>query len=470
MATSVPWPRLLRIVSGATMALDAIDDRAAHAHAVLGDLVDVEADATIAYEHLDGVCAGLGIDVDPIDLGVLGGVDHRLPGSLGDRGDIGIERCIADRDHLDGHLVGVLDVGGRGTQRRDQRVASLLVGAVEPRPQLTLLATSEGGHGCLVAGVLLQQRQGLQHGVVQVRCHIGALLRTYEGAALLREVAEKLADPRAEDQREADQGDAQGSCEVDHRVPTALLREEVDAGERDENATRSDPDREPHPAGLTHPAPPGDVVELPPDHREADDRDQGRSDERIADAATGDLQEQEDADANHADGKSLQDLRGLGPIGIAAQALAGRGLEAGRQLWLPQRHEPPQQQIGDDPEAVEPGRDDEGEADVEDSDTEMIRETGRHAAHQSAVSRPVGTAIAGRAVLGHPKIVTRARAQALPGTTLVHPDRRCSGFRVVPDGYGGAVQPRWMYERHTGNAPRRGPGRRVRSAQAAHHR
>ena len=124
---------------------------------------------------------------------MLGGVDHGLARCLGDRGDIGIERCVADGDHLDRHLMGVLDVGRRGAQRRDQRVAGLLVGAVEPRPELALLSTSKRGHGCLVAGVLLQQREGLEHRVVQVRGDVGALLRAYECAALLGQVAEQLA-------------------------------------------------------------------------------------------------------------------------------------------------------------------------------------------------------------------------------------------------------------------------------------
>ena len=67
----------------------------------------------------------------------------------------------------------------------------------------------------------------------------------------------------------------------------------------------------------------------------------------------------ENPNADRDSRRSLEDLPGAHDGSTQAQPATSRRLQAGRTLRLGQRHEPPQQQVGDQPGPVEPGRHDE---------------------------------------------------------------------------------------------------------------
>ena len=111
---------------------------------------------------------------------------------------------------LDRHAVALLDVGGGAFDR----VAEIEVGvhrraAEQPRRAARAPATREADDGARIVGAALDHREGLQHGVVEVRGHLGALVGADALAALLHERVPQAPQPRPEDQREPaeDHGD-----------------------------------------------------------------------------------------------------------------------------------------------------------------------------------------------------------------------------------------------------------------------
>src|SRR5690348_14974037 len=72
-------------VGRATVSRHAVDDRVGQSVPVARDRARVEPDAAVADEHLDERLRDLGVHVDPVDAGVLGGVDDRLAGRRHDR-------------------------------------------------------------------------------------------------------------------------------------------------------------------------------------------------------------------------------------------------------------------------------------------------------------------------------------------------------------------------------------------------
>ena len=74
--------------------------------------------------------------------------------------------------------------------------------AVEPAAQLALLPARERGDAPLIAGAPLDERERLQDGVVNARCHLGALLTADARRALLVALEGELPEPRADDQEQ----------------------------------------------------------------------------------------------------------------------------------------------------------------------------------------------------------------------------------------------------------------------------
>jgi hypothetical protein len=70
---------------------------------------------------------------------VLGGVGDGLAGGGDDRPERLAEVAVAHADHLDGHAVGVLDVGGDAAQGAGDRALVGGVPGVQPGPQVALL-------------------------------------------------------------------------------------------------------------------------------------------------------------------------------------------------------------------------------------------------------------------------------------------------------------------------------------------
>ena len=137
----------------------------------------VEAPAPVADEQRDPVGLDLQVHVDLVDTGVDGGVAGRLaPG--GHQGPAGVvERRVAHQHGVDAHPVPVLHVGELPPEQvgQPERPGGGAL-AVQPLPQLPLLAAGQAADLPAVGGPLLDQGQRLEHAVVEVGGDIGPLL------------------------------------------------------------------------------------------------------------------------------------------------------------------------------------------------------------------------------------------------------------------------------------------------------
>ena len=193
---------------------------------------------------------------------MLGRVDQRLAGRP-HRGPRAASSTggVADDDQLDGQRVVVLDLGDHAGRQPGQR-ATLAAdrGVVQPGAQLALLAAGEPGDRRWLVGVPLDQRQRLQHRVVQVGGDRGPLLGADARRALLGPRVEQPAPERRGHQDDADE-DHQGGGEAVARVGQLTRggqqQHDADGGEHDAPGER--------PADAGHGE--GAVgVQLPPDH------------------------------------------------------------------------------------------------------------------------------------------------------------------------------------------------------------
>ena len=176
-STSVPWPGVEWISRAAAMAFHATDYRVPDAAAVRARLIGVETRTAIAHEDLGAAVLDLGVERDRLRPGELGRVHERLAGGGDQRGRTIVERAVADGHDLDRDVVVGLDLGRGGLERAGERRGAGGPGVVQPRPQLALLAAGERGDLARVVGALLDERERLQDGVVQVGGDLGALLR-----------------------------------------------------------------------------------------------------------------------------------------------------------------------------------------------------------------------------------------------------------------------------------------------------
>ncbi len=247
------------------MALHAPDDRLAHAGAVVGDGVEVEARAVVAHERLDGVGPDLDVGADG-RARVAHGVPRGLAHGLDERVEVRVHRPVAGDDELHRHAVEVLDLAHRGGEGGAERAgAGVLV--VEVAAQLALLRAGEARDGRGVAGLPLDQGQGLQHRVVQVGGDVGALGGADAGGLLEAQVAPEPQDPRRRQDGDADEGGEHGSGDLPQLGEVGALHEQADEPEDGEAET----DDEPDPADRATRAEGVGVVELGPEEDRADD-------------------------------------------------------------------------------------------------------------------------------------------------------------------------------------------------------
>ena len=172
----------------------------------------------------------LGVDVDRRAAAELRRVDHRLARGGHERLAALVERRVADDDDLDRHAVGALDLAGHRLQRGGEPVVVALRGRRQPRAQLALLAAGQRGHLARVVGALLHERERLQHRVVEVRGHLGALLRADALRALGGQRAHEPERPRREDDPEHDGHHEHGEDDVARGGQRVVGGEEDDAG------------------------------------------------------------------------------------------------------------------------------------------------------------------------------------------------------------------------------------------------
>ena len=185
-------------------ALETALDRLGDAATVGRHGGPVEPDSAVAHEDRDLLVGDLRVDVDLLDAGELGRVRHRLARCEHDCTDGIVDGAVARARELDAHAVELLDVACRSGQRRHERgafVAERPV-AVQPAAQLALLPAGERRHPAWLVRMPLDQRQRLQHGVVDARRHVRALVAADPGRALGVPVERQPPHPGAGDQQQ----------------------------------------------------------------------------------------------------------------------------------------------------------------------------------------------------------------------------------------------------------------------------
>ena len=168
-AISVPSPGRDSTTADPTDRGHPPHDRVAHAAPLGRDRRELEARALVAHEHLGAVGARLPEDEDRRARRVPRGVAQRLARGGGERLGGPVEPAIPQHRELHDRTRVVLDLGDRGPQRGAQRLRAELDLARHPRPQLVLLAAREPRDRGRVVRLALDQRERLQHRVVQVR-------------------------------------------------------------------------------------------------------------------------------------------------------------------------------------------------------------------------------------------------------------------------------------------------------------
>ena len=217
--------------------------------------------------------------------------------------------------------------------------AAVPAGPVEPVPQLALLPAGQPQHLAGLVGLALDQRERLQHRVVQVRGDLRALGLDDALAALLAEVAHQLEPPRHRDHRDADErGHHREQGELDLAELQVAEQEHGDPA-RDEHGARDHPPhrrpaRQPG-AGALGPAAALGLVGLPPHDGRADrghaERPDDPPDERVARRAARDP----DRDAQRREPDRLLALGPRDVPGDVGGAPAARRSTAGRRRARP---------------------------------------------------------------------------------------------------------------------------------------
>ena len=385
------------------MAAHPVEDAAAHAVAVGGHGLEVEAAAAVAHEDLDGLVVDLGVDVDARHPGVPGGVGQGLAGRRDDRAQRLVERGVTDRDHVDGHAVGVLDARGGGAQRAGHAALVDRLLAVEPGAQVALLAAGQPGDGGAVVGGALDQRQGLQHRVVQVGGDVGALLAAHPLLALRGQVGGQPVEPRPDHDPDAGDADQGGQHQVAGGRGAAVAQEhQSEGGDHEQRpghhpgvrrpAARAEdgPQRVDAPGGV-EPALALRLVGLAPQQRDADQADRHRPEHDALAQHRLDREQQPEGQRTQRD--HLADVtEATGPAGPAP--VAGGTLEPGRAALEPGvgRQHQPQAGVQHDAEAAGRGADQERHPHPEHGHAEVACETAGDTAEHGGVRVAVGPA------------------------------------------------------------------------------
>ena len=211
----------------------------------------IEPGAAVAHVERDAVPVRVEEHRDLVDACVPRGVRHRLACGEHERLQPFVERRVAGAHDVDAHAVQLLDLGGGSLDGAGERAVrrGLAVG-IEPRAQLPLLAPRELPR---VAGLLLDERQRLQHGVVHARGELGALLLAHARRALLVALAREPPRPRHERRAEARSRPRRARA-ASRSVPSVLRPTKsatpvmMSDDRRDACAPRSEPERRPRPS------------------------------------------------------------------------------------------------------------------------------------------------------------------------------------------------------------------------------
>ncbi len=111
--------------------------------------------------------------------------------------------AFPDGNHVDGDQVEFLDFGRFPADGLGDFAFLRLLGVVEPLAQFAFLGAGQGEHLRGVLGALLDQCEGLQHRVVQVRGDVGAFGGAHPVGAFGDVVAPETQPPREQHQGQA---------------------------------------------------------------------------------------------------------------------------------------------------------------------------------------------------------------------------------------------------------------------------
>ena len=151
---------------------------------VVGDGVGVEPGPAVADEHVHLVRLDLGVHADLVHPGVLGRVDHRLAGGQHEGAQVVVQRS-GPRRRPRGARRARRCPRPRRPPRRARRSGPrppgrtprtpVPAGPVQPVSAARAPGRGPAAHLAGRVGLALDQREGLQHGVVQVRGDLRAL-------------------------------------------------------------------------------------------------------------------------------------------------------------------------------------------------------------------------------------------------------------------------------------------------------
>ncbi len=319
----------------------------------------------------------LGVGVDHRGAGVQGGVDHRLPGGLQDGADVlghgDLTVRVAHHHDLDRHAVSVLDLRGGGLEGAGHRDVGGPGVAVHPRPEVALLGPGQRRHPTGIRRVLLDQRQRLEHRVVQVRGDVGPVLGAHPGGALLPQVGDEPDEPGAQDDGETDHAEGGGHHDVLGDLELAGLDgEEQQRGDQEpqpggqarvraRTAGAHDQPSQVQPGGRVEPPLALGLVGLTPQHRDPPDREECRPQQRGPAVAVdeADHPEQHDDEGDVGPGVA-QGGRTARPSSLARgrlepRTLHRRGCHRQRDPQAEVEHHPEPEQPGEQEEHPHPG-------------------------------------------------------------------------------------------------------------------
>ncbi len=428
----------------ATVALHPSDDRLAYPGAVVGHLVEVEPGAVVAHEGLDGIRPDLDVGADR-RARMAHGVPRGLADGLDESVEVLVHGAVAGDDELHRDAVEVLDLTHRGGQGGPERAGSRVL-VVEVAAQLTLLGSGEPGDGHGVRRLSLDEGKGLEHRVVQVGGDVGALGGPDAGGLLEAQVAPEAQDPRRGQHGDADEGREHGAGDLPQLGEVGAAHEQADEAEDGEAET----DHEPDPANRAAGADDIGVVELRPEEdRPDDDGDDGQDElgvdveagaaepERARDGKGGDAEQRDDdglvaaaqpgAQAREVDqvmGTRRRRARAWGAGRRHGRGARGRG-DGGVEVAVP-AHRGPEEDVDGEPGTEGDGRQDQGDADRDDRQPEVVGHPHRDpgddlapaVAHERGTRRgpPCGSH-GGRSVLGcrlHRSILTHPGGSGRP--------------------------------------------------------
>lgn len=164
------------------------------------------------------------------------GVDHRLRRRVEQSVGLRARPRVTHRHHVDRLAMRVFDLRGDLLKPRLDRTVARGALLVQPAAQFALLRTGEREHLLRLGRMQLDQRERLQHAIVQMRRHVGALLFAFLERALAARSAHQGDELRHERAQYACEQCEPGAQAVEERHGAVFdrgLRDEQRVGGED---------------------------------------------------------------------------------------------------------------------------------------------------------------------------------------------------------------------------------------------